>query len=422
MKKINPLLQIWVGKYLPATHIFLKKSTVLNWTEFFGLYYKRFFIHPLKRKIAKYYLFLLKKFTNLKVIGITGSAGKTTTKEMIKSILSLDGVTIASEKNIDPIYNIPSTILRCRLNTKYLVLEMGIEYPGEMDFYLWMAKPDIGVITNIYPAHTEFFKNVYGIFKEKSKLAEKLGRKDTIVLNCEDKLLIRLKNKLKAKVICFGKGGDVSSFQEKFIRTEKTAFILIFDRNYKNRIRVEIPIVGLHFVENALAAASVAKSLGISLENIKNGLQSYKPPEHRMSIVELKSGTILVDDSYNNNPMAAKKTLKSFVLIMGKKKKIVVFGDMLELGSLEERYHRELGSYISQNEFGINLLICVGNASKLTAQEAIKSMGKDKVYYFKDRQSAFLLLKNQLKPNTAILVKGSRMVGLDKLILQLLDF
>ncbi len=110
------------------------------------VYVLRWFIHPIKRKIAKYYLAFLKRFFGIKIIGITGSVGKTTTKEMVASTLKLQGPTVCSYANIDQIYNLPTTILRARPWTKYLVLEMGVEYPGEMDFYLWLAKPDIGVI------------------------------------------------------------------------------------------------------------------------------------------------------------------------------------------------------------------------------------------------------------------------------------
>src|SRR3989344_2587811 len=131
---------------------------------------KKILIHPIKRRISKLYLIFLRRFFGLKVIGITGSAGKTSTKEMIISILSLKARTVASFANIDPVYNIPTTILRCTPLTKYLVLEMGVEYPNEMDFYLWLVKPDVGVITNIFPTHTLFLKDIEGVYKEKSKL------------------------------------------------------------------------------------------------------------------------------------------------------------------------------------------------------------------------------------------------------------
>lgn len=131
---------------------------------------KKTIYHPIKNLIANNYLFFLRKFTNIKVIAITGSAGKTTTKEMVTSILKQVAPTVWTKDNIDPVYNIPATILRCTPWTKYLILEMSVEYPGEMDFYLWLAKPDIGVITNIFPTHTEFFGDADGVLKVQSVL------------------------------------------------------------------------------------------------------------------------------------------------------------------------------------------------------------------------------------------------------------
>ena len=190
MYKVNPIIRWWVTPKLPENHIFIggdsrpKESSAL-----LGIYIRRWLIHPIKRRIAKYYLAILRRFFGLKVIGITGSTGKTTTKEMITSILRQEGKTTSSYANIDPVYNIPSTILRCSPSTKFLVLEMGVEFPGEMDFYLWLAKPDIGVVTNIYPTHTLFFGDVEGVYKEKSKLVKGLNTNGVAVLNGENKFL-----------------------------------------------------------------------------------------------------------------------------------------------------------------------------------------------------------------------------------------
>ena len=200
--------------------------------------FKKWVIHPIKRRVAKYYLWFLRKFTSIKVIGITGSAGKTTTKEMLASILKLDEKTVYSFANIDPVYNIPTTILKCTLSTKYLILEMGVEYPGEMDFYLWLAQPDIGVITNIFPTHTEFLKDIEGVLEEKSKLIKSLSKNSFAVLNESDSRLKSLVNKTKAKIIWFNG-------------------------------------------ENSDAARKVAEVFGVSPENIKKGLKNFDRPKHR---------------------------------------------------------------------------------------------------------------------------------------------
>src|SRR3989338_4284515 len=123
---------------------------------------------------------------------------------MVTSILRQKGKTVSSYANIDPIYNIPSTILKCRPTTRFLVLEMGVEYPGEMDFYLWLAKPDIAVLTNIFPTHTQFFKDTAGVFREKSKLVRSLSKSDIAVLNSDDAKVRSLKNEIKSKIILYG--------------------------------------------------------------------------------------------------------------------------------------------------------------------------------------------------------------------------
>src|SRR3989344_8407168 len=156
------LFRLWLGP-LPKKEIFPEKKPnfLIHW-----------FAHPIKRRLAKYYLLILQKIFGLTVIGITGSAGKTTTKDMLYSILKSAANTAATTANITPTYNIPTTILRCTPATKYLILEMGIEYMGDMDFYTWLARPDIAIITSIGPTHLEHFKNTDTVASEKNKIGK----------------------------------------------------------------------------------------------------------------------------------------------------------------------------------------------------------------------------------------------------------
>src|SRR5260221_9485859 len=374
--------------------------------------YRTWLVHPVKRRIAKYYLFFLRKFFGLKVIGITGSSGKTTTKEMIASILKLKGETVFSFANIDPIYNIPTTILRCKTSTKYLVLEMGIEYPGEMDFYLWLAKPDIGVITNIYATHTLFFGNEKGVAREKGKLVEALEKNKIAILNKENKYVEGVGKKVHCDVVWFGKDGNVFFKNMKTLPNLDVRYDLVINGD---KTEIHLPVIGEQFVNDSLAAAAVANSLGFSLKDIQKGLGNYKKPEHRMNVIRLKNGALLVDDSYNNNPSAAKEALKTFKSIAGSKESIIVFGDMLELGKNEKQYHREIGDLISSYKF--DYLIGVGMLSKLVVDETSKKMKK--VYWVKSQEEVLSLLNLILKKNSVILIKGSRSIGLDKVVTQL---
>lgn len=325
--------------------------------------FKKYIYHPIKNIIAKYYVLLLQKVFGLTVIGITGSAGKTTTKEILASILKLYGKTVYSFDNIDPVYNISTTILRCTPLTKYLILEMGVEYPNEMDFYLWLVRPQVGVITNIFPTHTLYFGNENGVLKEKSKLVKNTK---IAILNSDDKYLSNLKFALRAKTYWFKNG-------ENAIETNKNI------------------------------TTKVSEILGISDDLIKKGLNNYESPKHRLQIIKHKSGAIIVDDSYNSNPEAVISTLKYFNKIAGRNKKVGVIGDMLELGKIEVQEHKRIGLEIKKYKF--EKVIGVGKLVRFVTDDC-----------YDNYLDVLPVIKKYLKNNTYILIKGSRSIALDKLV------
>ncbi len=411
--KTNFLIRWWHTPKLPEIHIWIpSEKRPKGIKEIFRIYFRKWLVHPFKRRIAKYYLFFLGRFFGLKVIAITGSAGKTTTKDMLTSILRQKAGTVSSFANIDPVYNIPTTILRCRPSTKYLVLEMGIEYLGEMDFYLWMAKPDVGVITNIFPTHTLFFGNEEGVAREKGKIVKSLDKNAIAVLNYENRYTKVIGKNLKSKVVWFGEGGEIEASDVKITKDFSTEFKLKIKSSITN---VEIPILGKQFVSNALAAASVANQLGFSEDEIKKGLKSYPRPEHRMNVIKLRNGGLLLDDSYNNNPTAAKESLGVFKSVVGKRKSILVFGDMLELGKNEIKFHKEIGKIIGSYKF--DYVIGVGKLSKFIINE-VKKKTKN-VSWVSTNDQVLPILKTLLNKNSILLVKGSRSIGLDKVVSQL---
>ncbi len=338
---------------------------------------KKLIYHPIKNFIAKYYLIILRQFTNIKVIGITGSAGKTTTKEMVASILKKESPTVWSKENIDPVYNIPSTILKCRLNTKYLVLEMGIEYPNEMDFYLSIVKPDVGVITNIFPTHTQHLGNISGVLKEKSKMVLALGEDEYAILNSNDKRLRDLSNEIKCKIVWFESDQD--------------------------------PII-----QNMNTATAVAKVLGISHEKIAAGLESYEKPKHRFEVLKHDSGAVIYDDSYNSNPEAAIISIKKFVKLAKSNKKVAILGDMLELGDYEISGHKKVGSELAK--LGFDTVIGIGKRSKYIISEVEKQSPKVNTYQFDTIEDALQTINTFLRKDRYIFIKGSRSIGLDKLV------
>lgn len=411
MIKFKKLISWWFTPKLPVQHVyFTNDNRPKGKKNILKAYFARWLVHPVRRRIAKCYLKILQKMFKLTVIGITGSAGKTTTKEMIASILNVKTETVYSYKNIDPVYNIPMTILKCKPQTRYLVLEMGVEFPGEMDYYLWLAKPDVGVITNIFPTHTEYFGSVKGVGKEKTKLVENIKKGGFLVLNSQDKYLRKKLKSYKGKTIWFGEEGSVKAINWYINKNMHTMYTLVLDGS-KSIIKLKVP--GNQFVLNSLSAAAVCHGLNIDIRDIKKGLESYDKPEHRMNVVTLKKNSFLVDDSYNNNPSAAKASLNTFITLAKNKKKIIVFGDMLELGKKEKYYHEKIGHYIAK--LMPDYLICVGLASRTTYKTAFEKMGKTKVRWFEDISSAEKELKSVMGADCAVLIKGSRSIKLNQI-------
>ena len=413
--KVNPLVQWWVTPKLPYQDVYVEYAKkVNNPLGKVKIIFSQWLAHPIKRRLAREYLRLLQKFTDIKVVAVTGSAGKTTTKEMIAAILSSAGKTVKTQKSVDSVYNIPNTILKTLPGTKYLVLEMSVEFPGEMDFYLWLAKPDVGVVTNIFPTHTLYLSNVAGVAREKEKMISSLGKGGIAVLNSANSFVRNMAKKTKFKVIWFGEKGDVSAHNQLITRNMNTEYTL---RVEKNNISVRLNSVGELFVENSLVAAAVAHSLQIGLIDIKKGLEIFKRAEHRMNLFKHPSGALIIDDSYNNNPQAAREALKALQKISENKKKIVVMGDMLELGKLEEKSHREIGQFIGKMK--VDYLIGVGKASKILVAEAEKYLGRANCVWVSSYSGVISVLKPHLRGNSVVLIKGSRSISLDKVVSRL---
>lgn len=400
MRRINPIISWWVTPLLPPEDIFAKHNPITQWV-----------IHPIKRRLARAYLKLLKEKTDIKIVGITGSTGKTTTTEILASILKGTGKTIWSAQGIDPVYNIPNTILRTRFGTKYLVLEMSVEYLNEMDYYLWLAKPDIGIITNIATTHTQYLKSKEGVLSEKSKLVKSLDKKGFAVLNKEDGSVSRLGKGLKASVVYFGKKSGITADNIKLNKDMSTDFTLKMGTNTKS---VHIKALGAQFVTNALAAAAASASLGVSFKNIVKGIENFTPPKHRLNVFLSKENGLIFDDTYNSNPKAAEESLDTFKTISIGKKKIAVIGDMLELGRYEENAHRDLGK--KAGSIGFSCLIGVGTAARFVVEEASSKIGKNNCFLVNSWTEAFDIVKPRIDKNSAIFVKGSRFLHLDKLV------
>lgn len=396
------LLQWWQGGPIPRIHIFIPKEKRPDGLySAVRIYFRKWVVHPIKRRAAKYYLAFLKKFFGLKVIAITGSVGKTSTKEMLLSVLSQKYKVVATEANIDPIYNIPTTILKARPNTQFLILEMGVEFPGEIDFYLWLAEPDSAILTTLNITHTEFFGDARGVAEEKTKLIKAIKPQSVVFLNRDDKNVLKYAKNLKAKIIFYSLG-EASGIH--FTKDLETEFKLGSNREKGD---VKIPLLGEQIVSNALCAAAVGQYYGVPLDGIKRGLEGFSIPPHRMRPLKTKSGAWVIDDAYNNNPLGLKRALETLSKVPAKRR-IAVLSYMAELGKLEEISHRNAGKLAGK--LGISEVIGYGDPSKFLIEEARKN-GVEKAWLADSKGRIIDYLKDNIKSGDVILVKGSRYSG-----------
>lgn len=409
------LIRWWVTPKLPREHIFISlEKRPEGFFEIIKVYFLRWIAHPIKRRIARYYLILLKKFFDITVIAVTGSAGKTTTKEMIASILSQRFKTVWTKGNIDPIYGIPDALLRTRLGTRRLVLEMGIEYPGEMDFYLWLAQPQTGVVTTIYWTHTEFLESLKNVVYEKGKLVELLSKDGYAVLNYDDPRVRSLAERTKAKVIWYG------ASKRAYVRAENIKFTKDLKTSFKLRIgeetdEVTLQLLGQQFVTLALAAAAVGLVNGLSTKDIKRGLEKVETQPHRMVPIKLGDRTLIIDDTYNANPLGTIEAIKVLSEVGKGKRKILVLGEMKELGKFEKKGHREVGAFAAERK--IDMILGLGELTKFTLDEAAKKgANKENLVFFHDKKQLISYLKGEIKQGDVILVKGSRSMAMEEVV------
>lgn len=344
---------------------------------------------------------------DLLLIALTGSVGKTTTKEMIACVMAQKGETLKTEGNFNNEIGMPRTLFRLEKSTKNAVIEMGMDGFGQISVLTNCAKPDCAVITNIGVSHIEILGSRDGILQAKLEILEGLKKGSPVFLNGDNDKLSTVKLD-DYKVIFFGidnKSCDVlaENITEIGLSTEFTAV----KGDIKQKIT--IPTVGIHNVYDALSAFAVGLEYNISPELIAKGLENYTPSGMRQRIKEVK-GVTFIEDCYNASPDSQKAGLNSLCKI-AKGRKIAVLGDMLELGSYSEQLHRTVGEYAAQ--CGVDVLYTVGEESKHMAKGAV-DMGLKSVQSFIDKTELAKLLANELREGDTILFKASRGMKLEE--------
>ncbi len=347
------------------------------------------------------------------VLAVTGSNGKTTTKEMISACLETTLPVLKTQGNLNNLIGLPMTLLRLTGNEKAVVLEMGMSVPGEIRRLTEIAEPDVGLITNIQQAHLEGMGSLDKLQEEKGELFRKMKPDGTILINRDDPRVVLLAQEFPGDKMTFGVNGpaDVMARDVRLNDARGTSFTLFLGGG---KTEITLPLLGRHFVLHALSAIAAAKLLGIDLEKIREALERFHPYSMRMEVLPLKGGAILINDAYNANPASMEAAVETLAEVKGRGRAIAVLGDMLELGGFEEEAHRGLGEKIG--ELSIDFLLCLGEAAAMVVTSAIrKGLKPESAKVVENHSEAVSLLNRIIQKGDWILVKGSRRMAMEKI-------
>jgi len=357
-------------------------------------------LQNLARSIRERYPFTL--------IAITGSAGKTTTKEMIATLVASERRTFKSWGNFNNLIGCPLCIDNTPDDAEVVVSEMGMNHKGEIAQLAGLTHPDVGVYTNIGPVHIEFFGTIEKIAEAKRELLENVKPGGTIVINADNEHVMNISRGFEGRKVTYGIDHD-ADFRGTNIR-ERGLLGTTFEVSGHT---FELSLPGRHNLENLLAAIATARAIGISWEGISRGVRGLKPASHRGVIIDAGGATIY-DDTYNSNPYALGRALSLMTQADVSGRRIAVIGDMLELGEKELDYHRDAGKAIPRS---VNAVIAVGKRSLALLDGAREAgFGNGNLHHFDDALSAGEFLKTFIRPGDLVLIKASRGIGLDRIV------
>ena len=355
--------------------------------------------HRALRDLAVWY----KNRFDIPVVAVTGSVGKTTTKDMIAAVLSEKFNVLKTEGNKNNDIGLPMTLLRLGRENQIAVVELGINHPGEMDFLSGIAQPDVVVMTNIGDSHIEAFGCRENTLKAKAEVFDHAKPGAFAVLNGDDPLLTTLQGKTPGKVVFCGRGQALDYHAgelESDWRSQSSCDVT----TPAGTCRMDIPALGEHMIYPTLMAAAVAEHFGMTLSEIADGVRNFAPTKMRMNILPRAQGITILDDGYNANPQSMRAAIQVLDGYTGDYK-IAVLGDMFELGPLAEILHAGVGEFLGRSH--VDCLVAVGELAKNIYDAAVTSQVPE-CYHFVTKERAILTLHDLLRPNTTILVKASR--------------
>ncbi len=349
----------------------------------------------------------------LPVIAVTGSSGKTTTKDMVRAVLSTKMKVHANHGSFNNEIGLPLTILEMDSDTDALVLEMGMRGLGQITQLCRIAKPNIGVITNIGITHLELLRTPENIYEAKTELLEYMGDRGTCILNEEDRWTSKAKTKCLGKLYSVGFSPSASLIATDLKEFKSDMQFLVHAEGKAALCKLEM--LGRHHVLDALEAIQVGLHLGVSLEEGVLGLEKMEISDRRMKMCKGLRNSVILDDCYNANPDSMRASLE--ILIKDTTRTLAVLGDMLELGEVEIAEHEKIGVWIA--EHGVNTLVTVGELALHIALGA-KSAGMKNVYTFHSHQEVLDFLLSYIGKGDRILVKGSRAMKMEEIVEPLL--
>jgi UDP-N-acetylmuramoyl-tripeptide--D-alanyl-D-alanine ligase len=357
----------------------------------------------------------VRRRSGARVVAITGSAGKTTTKEVAAEFLSTRYQVFRNAGNFNNHIGLPLSLLELRSRPEVAVVELGMNHPGEIRTLVGIAEPDVRVWTNVGDAHLGFFASAEETADAKAEILEHARAEDVLVANADDSRITARMGQFAGRVITFGLKGpaDVQAIGVEDRGLDGTAADV---RTPAGRVRLETPLLGLGNLANVLAAAAVAVHLGVPVAALAARAAALRPAHHRGELLRLPGGLTIIDDSYNSSPSALRLALETLHRATGSARKVAVLGEMLELGSHAIRLHEECGAAAAVA--GLDLLISVGGApARALAEAAVRAgMSAASVAHVATSAEAVERALQWLRPGDLVLVKGSRGIGTDAVV------
>lgn len=362
----------------------------------------------------------VRRRSGARVAAVTGSAGKTTTKEIAAEFLSVRYRVFRNKGNLNNHIGLPLSLLELRSRPDVAVVELGMNHPGEIRTLIGIAEPEVRVWTNVGDAHIGHFGSADAIADAKAEITEQARQDDVLIANADDARVMNRAGQFAGRVVTFGidSQADVRATGVKQKGVEGTEATVV---TRQGDVRIETPLVGMGNLANLLAATAVALEFDVTLDELKHRAANLTAAKHRGELLRLPGGITLLDDSYNSSPSALKRALEVVAGTTGSARRVAVLGEMLELGSLSTALHRESG--VAAAAAGLDLLITVGGppAAELASAAVDAGMSQKSVSYVKTSDEAASVALRLVRPGDLVLVKGSRGIGTDIVVERLTE-